>query len=118
MVSVHLFSLVLFGVFAERYLAGVLCYLSLCCLDGKSDLEAECAALTTFPTVLPAAWQFDDDGARYLEEVRVKGLGCSPRALKLTLSMAAFVPQDNWQCWELARLHHRLSWSETKPWAQ
>lgn len=94
MVSVHLSSLVLFGVFTERYLAGVLCYLSLCCLDGKSDLEAECAALTTFPTVLPAAWQLDDDGAHYLEEVRVKGLGCSPQVLKLTPSMAAFVPQD------------------------
>lgn len=92
MVSVHLLSLVLFlFVFIEMYLADALCYLSLCCLAGKSDLEADSAALATFPTALPAAWQFEWDGAG---PWKGQGLGLLPQALKLTPSMAAFVPQD------------------------
>lgn len=101
MVSVHLFSLVLFClfVFTETYLAGVLCYLSLCCLAGKSDLEAESATLTIFPTVLPAAWRGEWWWSPFLEEVRVnQGLGLLPLGPKIGTLNGCFCPSRLNQC--------------------
>ena len=75
----------------------------------KSDLGAEFATLAPPPTVPLGSMVLRVIVEPVPAEIRVKGLGCSPKTMKLTTSKAALCHTSldrgcfNCQCWELAK---------------
>lgn len=90
----------------------------------KSDLGAESATLAPSPTVPLGSMVLGVMVEPVPAEIRVKGLGCSPRTMKLTTSKAALchtsLDQGCFNCHAGTSqiLDHCLSWSMPKPWVQ